>query len=152
MPFTRLDRGTYLHDRPRPDVFRLLIDCYRLRMEDNKNIDGIVEPDSIYGGAATGREGFRRFLGRAAQRQGLLPGWWDDAAAAACEALGMDAAEGNWYSLGRRVTKTSVIEHYGDRLMPMQLRMLGEGVYGRSPGGQDGTAMRKQMAQMERDG
>ncbi|KAJ4065681.1 hypothetical protein NW756_005884 [Fusarium oxysporum] len=29
-PFTRLDNGTYLYNRPEKDVYRLLIDTYRL--------------------------------------------------------------------------------------------------------------------------
>ncbi|KAG9187963.1 hypothetical protein G6011_01886 [Alternaria panax] len=30
-PFTRLDDGNYLHDRPEKDVYRLLIDAFRMR-------------------------------------------------------------------------------------------------------------------------
>jgi splicing suppressor protein 51 len=33
------------------------------------------------------------------------------------------------------------MEHYGSATMPMQLRMFVESVYGRGPGGQDGSAM-----------
>ncbi|KAI8939989.1 hypothetical protein NX059_003712 [Plenodomus lindquistii] len=30
-PFTRLDQGKYLHDRPQKDVYKLLIDSFRMR-------------------------------------------------------------------------------------------------------------------------
>src|SRR5690242_7636079 len=33
-PFTHIDQGTYLHNRPREDVYALLIDTYRLRLSD----------------------------------------------------------------------------------------------------------------------
>ncbi|KAI1183095.1 hypothetical protein F5B17DRAFT_417556 [Nemania serpens] len=33
-PFTRIDNNTYLHDRPEEDVYRVLIDAYRMRVED----------------------------------------------------------------------------------------------------------------------
>ncbi|KAJ0309215.1 hypothetical protein COL5a_011730 [Colletotrichum fioriniae] len=58
-PFMRLDNGTWLHDRPEKDV-------YRLHVEDEYN---------IYGGADDGLEGFRRFLNKSAKRKGLLPAW-----------------------------------------------------------------------------
>lgn len=36
-PFHRLHEKKWLHDRPENDVFKLLIDTYRLRMEDSKS-------------------------------------------------------------------------------------------------------------------
>lgn len=48
--------------------------------------------------------------------------------------------------------KGDVIEHYGDGRFPMQLRMFAEAVYGRGPGGSDGTMMRRTMAAMESGG
>jgi mitochondrial splicing suppressor protein 51 len=144
LPFTRLDRGVYLHGRPRRDVFRLLLDCYRLRVEDNINLDGIKAPDSLHAG-------FQQFLVLAKQRPNFLPAWWDDEAAAQCQAFGTESGAA-WYNLERRVTKGEVNEHYDNPLMAMQLRMLGEVVYERGPGGQDGTSMRRMMVQHEREG
>lgn len=48
-PFTPLDDGTWLHDRPEIDVYRLLIDAYRMRMEGDYKIEGGVNEDSLYG-------------------------------------------------------------------------------------------------------
>ena len=144
LPFTRLDRGMYLHHRPRRDVFRLLLDCYRLHVEDSINFDGIRAPDNLH-------TGFQQFLTLATQRPNLLPPWWDDEAATKCQAFGTESGAA-WYSLERRVTKKGVNDHYDSPLMAMQLRMLGEAVYQRGPGGQDGTPMRRMMVQQEREG
>lgn len=137
-PFHCLNSRTWLHDRPEEDVFKLLIDTYRLRMEDNYNLEGEVDNDSIYGGARDGRPGFRRFLRLAEGKGGLLPSWWSQEKAAACEAMG---TSGEWSSLASAVEKADVVEHYGNPNMPMQMRMFGEQVYGRGPGGQAGAGM-----------
>ncbi len=61
-PFTHLDNGTRLHGRPEEHVYWLLIEAYRLCMDDNYVHDGNADADSIYGGAPDGLAGFRRFL------------------------------------------------------------------------------------------
>lgn len=135
-PFHRLDTKSWLHDRPKQDVYKLLIDAYRLRMEDNFTLEGKRETDSIYGGCRDGRVGFRRFLRLAGKASGaVLPPWWTADHAAECEEAGL---RGGWSSLASKVGKSEIMEHYGERDMPMQLRMLGEQIYGRGPGGQDG--------------
>jgi splicing suppressor protein 51 len=55
----------------------------------------------------------------------------------------------NWSNVKSAVEKSDVIEHYGDQRMPMQLRMLGEAVYQRGPGGQSGKGMRQMLMMME---
>ncbi|KAM3462915.1 hypothetical protein NHJ6243_003717 [Beauveria neobassiana] len=150
-PFTHLDKGTWLHDRPPKDVYALLVDAYRLRVEDMYNLEGEIEPGSLYGGAPNGLAGFRRFLARVAARPGLLPPWWDADKKKECEDLGMDA--GQWHDLRCAVEKSDIIEHYGDGQFPMQLRMFAEAVYGGpAPGGFSGTAMRTMMMAMEQGG
>jgi splicing suppressor protein 51 len=145
-PFTLLDRGTFLHDRPRPDVFRLLIDCYRLRVSDNFNLESIQPPKNL-------RDGFKHFLSFAAQRPGLLPTWWDEGAAAECMAFGIeDVAGTGWYSLAGRVGKAEVSAQYGTPFMAMYLRFLGEQVYLRGPGGQECKAFCRMMARKEQEG
>ncbi|KAK4232691.1 tudor domain-protein 1 [Achaetomium macrosporum] len=148
-PFTRLDNNTWLHDRPEKDVYRLLIDAYRLRVEDNYNFDGDVDDDSLYGGTPNGLRGFKRFL-ELAGSSGLLPPWWNADKQRECEAFGMNGSSGQFQDLRCAVEKSDIIEHYGDSLFPMQLRMFAEAVYGRGPGGQNGTTMRKMMASMEK--
>ncbi|KAK8025262.1 hypothetical protein PG990_003085 [Apiospora arundinis] len=139
-PFTRLDNGTWLHDRPETDV-------YRLRVEDNYTIEGDADEDNLYSGAPDGLRGFRRFLRLAKSRQGLLQPWWGPTKQQACGRLGMDPSQ--WQDLRCAVEKSDIIEHYGDPRFPMQLRMLAEAVYRRGPGGMDVTEMRKMMAGME---
>ena len=76
----------------------------------------------------------------------LLPPGWNAEKQKECEAFGMGDS---FSSLKRKATKEGIIDHYGVQQMPMQLRMLGETIYGRGPGGQDGTPMRKMMMSME---
>ncbi|KAL1969635.1 hypothetical protein VTN77DRAFT_8188 [Rasamsonia byssochlamydoides] len=118
-PSHRLDARTWLHDRPEEDVYKLLVDTYRLRMEDNY------------------------------KRPGLLPPWLSPEKAAECVAFGMNQKDGGWSDLSRAIEKSNVIEHYGNPTMPMQLRMFGEQVYGRGPGEHDGTQMRKTLMMVE---
>ncbi|KAK2598145.1 hypothetical protein QQS21_005696 [Conoideocrella luteorostrata] len=146
-PFTRLENGTWLYDRSEKDVYGLLIDAYRLRVEDLYNMEGEAEADSIYGGAPNGLHGFQRFLKKVASRPGLLPPWWDATKKRDCEKLGMTT--GQWFDLGQAVNKSDIIENYGDSQFPMQLRMFAEAVYGRVPGGTNGSAMRQLMVAME---
>jgi splicing suppressor protein 51 len=86
LPFTRLDRGMYLHHRPRRDVFRLLLDCYRLHVEESINFDGIKAPNNL-------PAGFQQFLALATQRPNFLPAWWDDEAATQCRSLAPTAVQ-----------------------------------------------------------
>ena len=146
-PFHRLDDKTWLHNRPEGDVFALLIDTYRLRVEDDYTFTGDVDVDSLYGGRADGRRGLRRFLRLAEKRGGLLPSWWSREKAAECERAGLN---GGWSSLRSAIEKSDVIEHYGNRLMPMQLRMFGEQVYGSVPWRQNGDEMRQALMMAER--
>lgn len=57
------------------DVYWLLIDAYRLRIEDSYVHDQNADADSIYSGAPHGLGGFRRFLDMAAEQADLLPPW-----------------------------------------------------------------------------
>lgn len=148
-PFTRLEAGTWLHDRSEKDVYRLLIDAYRLRMEDTYKFDGEADEDSIYGGAANGLRGFRSFLDKVARKSNLLPPWWNDEKRKACEEMGMDRRAANFHDLSCAVEKSDITEHYGDPQFPMQLRMFAEAVYGRGPGGMSGASMRGMMMAME---
>ncbi|KAK3378840.1 hypothetical protein B0T24DRAFT_491090, partial [Lasiosphaeria ovina] len=72
---------------------------------------------------------------------------WDPEKQAACERLGMDPDE--WCGLRYCIVKHDIVEHYGDPLFPMQLRMFGEAVYQRGSGGVDGAQMLAMMAMQE---
>ncbi|KPM41699.1 hypothetical protein AK830_g4846 [Neonectria ditissima] len=149
-PFTRLDNGTWLHDRPEIDVYRLLIDAYRMHVEDVYTVEGEAEEDSIYAGAPNGLRGFKSFLDDVEECHGLMPSWWNREKRTACERLGMDASQ--WCNLRQAVEKSDIIDHYGDPRFPMQLRFFAEAVFGEGPGGADGTAMRAMMVMMEQGG
>lgn len=146
-PFHQLNDETWLHNRPEQDVYKLLIDCYRLRMEDDYTFEGEADTDSIYGGASDGGRGFQRFLTLAKSKGGLLPSWWSEEKTSECIQLGMRNT--GWSSLATPVEKSDIVEHYGDPVMPMQMRMFGEQVYGRGPGGQSGAGMMKMQMVME---
>jgi splicing suppressor protein 51 len=119
-------------------------------MEDNFNLEGDHNKESIYGGAADGRIGFVRFLGLAESKTGLLPPWWSADKGEECITLGLGINAG-WSSLTHKVAKSELIEHYGNPLMPMQLRLFGEQVYGRGPGGQSGEMIIMMQMQAEED-
>ncbi|GME25498.1 hypothetical protein M1813_003692 [Neofusicoccum parvum] len=139
-PFTRLDSGTWLHDRPEKDVYKLLIDTFRLRLNDDYNLEAINTDGSVFAGERNSLPAFRKFLRKLESRQDLLPPWWNEQKKAECIAAGMVGAP-DWSSLEAAPKKSDILEHYGDSQMPMQMRMLGERIYGRGPGGQDGTMM-----------
>lgn len=155
-PFTRLEKGTWLHDRPKEDVFKLLVDTYRMRLEDDYKYDGDVTVGSVYDGSPNGLPAFRRFMKLVAKRPGLLPAWWDgERQRKECEAFGMrKEADGEecWGGLRTCMEKSDIMEYYGDSTMPMQLRMFGEDVYGSGPAGQSGAAMRQLMISGEQGG
>jgi len=148
-PFTRLDQGKYLYDRPQTDVYKLLIDSFRIRQADDFAYEGKATPSSVYTGTLSSTEPFRQYLEKASARQELLPKWWTDEKGEECVVFGESGA---WSNLRKKVTKQEVIEHYGDDKMPMQLRMLAETVYGTGTMGQDGSDVRKLMVQMESGG
>ncbi|KAB8209300.1 hypothetical protein BDV34DRAFT_232543 [Aspergillus parasiticus] len=128
--------------------YKLLIDTYRMKMEDQYTIEGEVDEDSIYSGRPDSRDGFRRFLRLVEKKRGLLPSWWSPEKAKACVAYGLN--KDNWSSLDCCAKKGDFIEHYGDSTFPMQMRMFGEQIYGRGPGGQAGSQMMQMMMQAEK--
>lgn len=91
---------------------------------------GDADEDSLYGGALSGLPGFCRFLRKASQaKTSVLPPWWNEERAKECVKLGQKTG---WSSLGCTVEKSDIKDHYGDPMMPMQLRMLAEMVYRQS--------------------
>ena len=97
-------------------------------MEDDYALEGVVDVDSIYNEAANGLRGFRRFLNLVERKSGLLPSWWSREERTACEHVGMQPGWSS--SLASAIEKHDLVEHYGVALMPMQMRMFGEQVYG----------------------
>ncbi|KAK3710703.1 hypothetical protein LTR37_010122 [Vermiconidia calcicola] len=122
-----LNTTTWLYNRPEAEVYTLLIDSYRMRVEDEYNFRGDVDDDSIYGGGDP-TKGFRRFLLEAEKRSGVLPSWWNAEKRNACVAKG--DSKDHWSTLHCAVEKSDVQEHYKKPSMPMQLRMLAEEIIG----------------------
>jgi splicing suppressor protein 51 len=139
----------YLHDRPERDVFKLLIESFRMRQADDLDFENKATPRSIYTGAPSSIEPFRQYLAKAATRPKLLPPWWTADKQEECALFGESGA---WSDLKKKVTKHEMIQHYGDPKLPMQVRMLAEMIIGIGTMGQDGSDVRKMMMQVESGG
>lgn len=150
-PFHELDNGKWLHNRPKEDVYKLLIDSYRLRMEDDFTFTGTPLRTSIYGLATDGREGFTRYLRRMEKgyRRVLLPPWWTREHSKACVEFGM---QDGWYSLSAKVDKFKITQYYQEATMPMEMRLFAEFAYGRGPGGQSAIRILRIMKRKEFSG
>lgn len=150
-PFHRLHAKTWLHGRSERDVYKLLIDTYRLRVVEDNNLTGNVDVDSPYGGATAdgGTSGFRRFLRMAQRIPGLLPEWWCPAKTTECIQMGCRT---RGWNVEATITIRAIMMYYGDNSMPMQLRMLGEQIYGTGPGGQNGAGVMQLQLQIESRG
>ncbi|QDS76966.1 hypothetical protein FKW77_005488 [Venturia effusa] len=147
LPFANIRSKTWLHNRPEEDTFKLLIDIYRLRADDEFNFQRKTPPDSLYGGARSGIGGFEEFLRLASRPNlGVLPPWWNDEAAEKCKEFGKK-------TLKQIVDKAGVIDEYGQKMMPMQMRMVGEDVYGTNVTGESSgnqkEVMLSRMCQLE---
>ena len=147
-PFTKLHTKTWLHDRSEKDGFKLLIDSYRMRMEDMYKF-GEPEADSLYSGAPNGQKGFRRFLRLAEAKPNLLSAWWSPSKNAECMEFGKTD---NQHGLEFVIEKSDIVEYYGNNDMPMQLRMFAEQVYWTGPGGQSGARMLAMRMALEGEG
>jgi splicing suppressor protein 51 len=149
IPFHKLHAGTWLHDRCENDVFKLLIDTFRLRCTDDYTFDGKFTNDTIQAGEENSKPAFQTslcFIEEA--NSGILPPWWSTDKAEECIAYGMNT--NNWSNLYCTVTKQGLIEHYGDKDMPMQMRMLYEKITGRGPMGHNCDGMLQMQMSVER--
>jgi splicing suppressor protein 51 len=144
-PFHYIRAGKWLRKRPEKDVFKLLIDVYRLRMDQTFIYGGIADNDGLYGRGVDGRAGLRRFLGLLQSKRALLPKWWSPSSPTECVAFGSNIERFgflSWSNLAVTICAEDVVEHYGDPSMPNQLRLFGEQVYGSNPVGTfDGNAL-----------
>ncbi|KAF9134111.1 hypothetical protein BGX30_012044 [Mortierella sp. GBA39] len=145
-PFHRLNDRTWLHNRSEKDVQKLLIDIYRLRMDDTFKFDHMVENDSLYSGARDGINGFKNFLLLVEGKAELLPADWSAEKKEAVIAFGQAEPE---KLLFHKADKETVISRYGNAHMPMQMRLFGEQVYGRGVGGQAGAPIIQLQMQAE---
>ncbi|KAF8427948.1 hypothetical protein EV426DRAFT_528816 [Tirmania nivea] len=117
----------FLHSLPKQEVYKLLIDSYRLRIDDMYTFQG--ELIGLYNQENPVRE-FKRFLLLAEKNGKVLPKWWNLQSKAECVQLGLKKGGGS--ELVHAVEKADVQDQYGDNLMPMKLRVLAEKIYGKS--------------------
>ncbi|KAH0373214.1 hypothetical protein KCU65_g544, partial [Aureobasidium melanogenum] len=148
-PFHKLDAGTWLHDRSEKDVFKLLIDAFRLRCTDEYTFENKTTKGTVQAGGPNSKPAFQQFLLLAESKTGILPSWWSRDKTEKCVAFGMDS--GDWSDLHRAVEKQDIINHYGESLMPMQMRMFYEKTSGRGLMGQSCNGM-LQMQKREESG
>jgi splicing suppressor protein 51 len=148
-PFTRLDQGTYLHERPEKDVYQLLIDSLRWRELDDIRYRVKILACSIHSGYPSSIVPFRLYLDNAATRPNLLPPWWNAEKRKECEVFG---ERGAWNDLRCRVEKPQLIDYYGDKDICLQLEMLAEIVFGNGSLGYSRTRICQNMMQEEQGG
>lgn len=145
-PFTRLQNGTYLHDRSETDVYRILIESFRFRMEEQCHHTGTAVEGTVYAQRDDSLPAFRLYLDAAESRPNLLPPWWTPGKRRECEAFGM---AGHPQDLRAALEHMAATFNYGDSRFPSQLRMLAEAVYGNGVGGMSSFTRRAALAQLE---
>ncbi|KAJ6042438.1 uncharacterized protein N7446_013504 [Penicillium canescens] len=82
MPFHQLRSNRWLHDRSERDVFKLLIDSYRLRVGDDRPHC----KDFLYACI----EDFGRYLRQAESNRQLMPEWWTSEKGVECMLFASD--------------------------------------------------------------
>lgn len=113
------------------EVFGLLVDTYRLRVEDTYLIMG--EVSGLYAGEDPLPE-FVKFLGNAegAEAGKLLPSWWTPKKRGFCVRFGM--REDHWWCLNSAVEQSDIVQYYGDPTICIKLRLLAKKIHGKPVG------------------
>ncbi|KAG6003989.1 hypothetical protein E4U21_001530 [Claviceps maximensis] len=178
-PFTKLQARTWLHGRPAEDVFRLLIDSYRLHSYDMFRFEGENKLSSIFAGAIDSSLDFVVYLTVAAMTEGtegngrtgtrtgtrmeseeaetdktsrspsLLPPWWTRASHQECMQLGRRQDDEQFHDLHIQLSQAMTIDYYQDASFPTQLRIFAEQVLGRPALMRRCTPLLEQLVLME---
>ena len=130
-PFTAISNNTFLHNRNEEETFKILIDVIRMRQEDTYNFEGDIMSGTIYNQEKSSASALRVFLGKAEQIPDFLPSWWTREKREECIQFGLRGPD---HLLKCAQEKSDLQERWNDQQMPMKLRMLGEIVYGNTPG------------------
>jgi splicing suppressor protein 51 len=125
--FLGLDSKRILHAKEEKEVFKWLIDSYRMRCQDESAFSLSMPKNSLYDGGHPA-VGFREFLDKVKAHGRVLPSWWSNVKADACVAKGSEKT--GWARLDKSVLKAGIQEHYGDNMAPMKLRLLAEEIIG----------------------
>lgn len=121
-----LANDDYLHKFPEKEAFAQIIDCFRMRVEDEYVFRGNTV--GLYNEEDPRRE-FNKFLDLAESRLGLLPPWWNAEKRRECMRMAVDGSQ--WSDINSAVEKHDIQDHYKVSTMPMLLRVLGEKIYGK---------------------
>ena len=106
---------------PDDQAFDRIIDCYRMRAQDESVFRQTGR--GVYIGDCPLRD-FRQFLRKAEKRGDCLPSWWSKQKSRACERHGMNP---NIFSyLGNCIEMDDVMLHYDDAYMPLMMRVLAQ--------------------------
>jgi tetratricopeptide (TPR) repeat protein len=124
----RANTGFFPSSMDKNKCFGLLIDSYRLRVEDEYTMTGDVDERSLYGGTPTPLPHFKAFIKKAATK-GLLPSWWAETEAESMATLCEMAVTHEWHNIKYAAEKSDMLEHYNMLELPM-LRALAEKVRG----------------------
>ncbi|KAL2125653.1 hypothetical protein VTJ04DRAFT_2018 [Mycothermus thermophilus] len=168
-PFTHLSHGTWLLNRPPTDVYCILIDAFRLRLDDEavwEHRPGGHNPIPVRHEVTESKElaeleekihttelvqRFQVFLRILTDFQPLLlPDWWDESHQNACEGMILGEAD-LWYDIRLPVTRADVVEYYHDFKFAMQLRIFAAQVHQTGPGERDWTQVLEEMVALEQD-
>ena len=121
-----------MHGRSEDDTIKLLIDSFRLRIDDEYRTARVMRPGTIYDVySEDSGEGFKMWLDDVKSRPGLLPSWWTDEWKEECIQYGMDYDE--FATLHYTIGPNDLLEHYGDDgtgVAVKQLRIFGDRVTG----------------------
>lgn len=126
----KIARNEWLEGRTQTDVFKLLTDAFRLRLEDTFRLAGVRTHLSLYDDAfPSSIWPFRRYLVAARERH-VVPGWWTKGKQYKCEEFAMDPK--NWHNLFNTLSRADVMRKYGDDdgFFAWQLRECATMVYG----------------------
>lgn len=100
-------------------------------------------------GCGDPRRGFKKFLTMAENHPTMLPPRWSVEKRRACAR----SSTKGWSNMTCAMEKSDIMEHYKDNSMPMQLRMVGQQIYGKSLFRQDAAPVRALLrAQFETGG
>lgn len=124
-PFHKLQARRWLHERCKKDVYKLLVDSWRVRKLDEYTQLGITEltDENVTYGMAP----FEGFLSEAATKA-LLPTWWTSATTKECISYGTKAS--NWGNLGTWVGEGHIEEHYNSNQVVLQMKIFAHQVLG----------------------
>ncbi|EGG02183.1 uncharacterized protein MELLADRAFT_91496 [Melampsora larici-populina 98AG31] len=122
-------RLNLLEGHPQGEIYKRIIDLYRLRCDDECVWDGVrVGLYATDKGPGLPIAHFQSYLTKAQRCPNYLPSWWNEKAKEECIRIACDP-QGKTY-IGTRMAKADIQKAYNDSSMPMLMRMIGEKIFG----------------------